>query len=68
MEYTPNKFSQLVGDLEQISEDQHGMLVGGFASVGGESLAYQAAPNVICPQNTNCGDANCSSTCGKTPG
>ena len=66
MENSVKKFNDLVNALEQISEDQHGMLIGGFAMIGGTSMdEFTKGFNVSCDSNTNCAGGNCVSGCGK---
>ena len=71
MENSVKKFNDLVSALEQVSEDQHGMLVGGFAMIGGSSMEtfLVSAVNVgKCGDttNTNCAGGNCVSGCGSS--
>ena len=58
-----SSFSDMLKTLEQLSEDQQGMLVGGFVSMSGISLPELTEPdNDKC--TNNCNGGNCHSTCG----
>lgn len=62
------KFDELVSSLEQVSEDQYGMLIGGFATVSSDSteLTGKGGTNILsCDSNTNCSGGNCVAGCGK---
>lgn len=68
MKNSVKKFSELVNSLEQVSEDQHGMLIGGFAMVTGDASLQSADGsgfNLGCSTNSNCAGGNCVSGCGK---
>lgn len=71
MENSVKKFNDLVSALEQISEDQHGMLIGGFAAIGGTSMDTYLSSTVNVGKcgdttNTNCAGGNCVSGCGSS--
>lgn len=67
MENKQKTLQELMSSLEQIAETQQGTLVGGFATVGGETSRPITEPmdtNVVsCPTN-NCHGGNCVSGCG----
>jgi hypothetical protein len=51
-----SKLQELFGELEQLTEDQQGHLIGGFATIGGSQTALFEGDN-------NCGTNNCTSNC-----
>ena len=54
-------------DIELLSENSNGVLVGGFSIVTGSTgppKAYSIAKNVGCAVTNNCNGGNCTTGCG----
>jgi hypothetical protein len=54
-----SKLQELFRELEQLTEDQQGHLIGGFATIGGPQTALFEGDN-------NCHGGNCATNCGDT--
>ena len=71
MESNPSKissFSDMLKALEQLSEDQQGMLVGGFVSMSGNALSELQEPTTNSGCTNNCNGGNCVAWCGTKGG
>ena len=67
MENSAHKFHELLVALEQLSEDQHGMLVGGLAVISGNALSELQEPVTNTGCTNNCNGGNCVQWCGGLP-
>jgi hypothetical protein len=54
-----SKLQELFGELEQLTEDQQGHLIGGFVTIGGSQTALFEGDN-------NCNGGNCITGCNTT--
>ena len=56
-------FGSMLKELEEIAEDQQGMLVGGFVSMSGNTLSDIQEPDTNSSCTNNCKGANCYAHC-----
>ena len=57
-------FGNMLKELEEIAEDQQGMLVGGFVSMSGNALSELQDPMDNDKCTNNCNGGNCVKFCG----